>query len=367
MASDISNSKALQHDLGLVQSCHSVAAQAAVKAPPHARCIRQVESFVSLLAPAYWHATHHYPFRVLSSTTPWQPVMSPTQVRSGVRVTVRGSRDVFLVLATDMGTAVPGVYVAAMWHAPSKVLLVATSGLQSPSVSVSMNTLLNTSTLPVACVFPHANLPPSTRVHAGLFTMGHNMWRSPTWRLVARVACHRAQHLAAPELVVVAGFSMGGAMSHLCSMALWNELRRCQEPTRMLVMAFGAPRTGNNDWSLAFARQGPQFAHVGFVTASAALDGDDATDSSRTLAVDEVVTLPLHFPRDAGAALVACRPQVIVAADGGMLSCDKLLRKNAWSSASTPQLLISLLKARGGFSKQHRMPLPAIHSRVRKE
>ena len=186
-------------------------------------------------------------------------------------------------------------------------------------------------------------------VHIGLWSMLQEY----------RSSIEQAYNRTRPRQVMIAGFSLGGAMSNMLSQYL------SLPPKVMLTsVAIGAPRTGNAAWSRLFEQRSDTRAHINIVTATlgrapAAKHLYIAVPATVGVCVDEVTCIP---PTRNG--FQSCSPQLLVidsqtpgAALIVMNAPVKLLTADVTPPAHQSSFLFHCLRTYfSGFSPQHRVP-----------
>lgn len=308
------------------------------------RWLRELEALVELQQLPHLHVRKGHPFRVWRDHT-WSPLTSADHLHPGDLLRVKSSHNVFKVLSLQRTHF--RVNMACLLHPPSHTLCVVFTGLQSRAIGAGAHvTCLATTRKPPTHTSPF--LLPEARVHEGLYALSQHFSQSKAW--AAGIAA--AADTDAVRHVVVSGFSMGAAMSHILSMELRSHL---PAPTTLTVVAHGAPRTGNHAWAESFAKFTPTFAHVNLVAGT--YEGSTVGDSASTgISVDEVVTMPLH----AAHGFTSCLPQVVVLDAKHAFVPKALATQDLWGIASQLSLCVHSVLFIRGFSAQHRMVLPSL-------
>lgn len=260
------------------------------------------------------------------------------------------------------------VTLTAFLHLASGTLVVALTGLRSRSVGVGAAVTCHTALEPFADVAKRlvgkaptksSNLA-SAKVHAGIASLLPHFVDSRAWQAIVGAVKHPSV-----KHVVITGFSLGGAISHLLSQLLrvqaLDAMGAAAPP--LLVVVEGAPRTGDARWAQCFAERSAKFAHINLVSAGR-LGGDGTTGA---IEVDEVTTMPLHAN-----GFQSCTPLVAVvdghhvqptfhnapkAAPPVAFSAPSLAVKDLWDMKTRTSLCLGSINFLRGFSHKHKLTL----------
>lgn len=237
------------------------------------------------------------------------------------------------------------VNAITLFHRASGLVVVALTGLQVMNVNTGVHVMCKTGFVEFGLahrqlVGTHPRLVPATaRVHSGLMSLAAAFLKSRWWAGTCQLACHpQARH------VVISGFSLGGALSHILAPCLRERVCAAQGGARIVCIAQGAPRTGNSAWARHFAdTQGGRFLNVTLVAGH---------KSGANTHVDEVTTIPLT-----ASGFANCEPVVVVADKRAAFQTNALAAADVFGLKYRATLCLASLNFIGGFSLNHRQVL----------
>ena len=283
---------------------------------------------------------------------------APTQVVPGASVKVVGGSGAILLVLGVRRTPFQ-VVLTTFLHVTSGTLLATFTGLQSRSIGAGASVTCTTALVPFVDetkalwgVAAAAAVPSSARVHSGMLALSRHFTHSQTFAALTRATRHPLV-----RRVLVAGFSLGGAMTHLCGSLLREFMVRAVPKLPLLLLAEGAPRTGDAVWAMSMAAPTALFAHAHFVSGEAVQEpaaASAAPPATRNIRVhvDEVVTMPLF-----AMGYTTCAPLIVVV-DGAMaFESRTLLMRDLWNMRSHWSLCLGSLNFLRGFSPCHRPTL----------
>lgn len=255
------------------------------------------------------------------------------------------------------------VSLTAVFDAASGTLLVALTGLRSRNIGVGAAVTCHTALRPFSdvCADLLGKAPARgsklsrAKVHAGIASLLPHFVASRAWRAIARTVKHPSV-----KHVVMTGFSLGGAMTHLLSQLLRVQVLDAMGAAAppLVVVVEGAPRTGDAEWAHCFAERSAKFAHLNLAAAGRVAGPTNAIE------VDEVPTIPL-----AASGYHSCMPLVVVV-DGQHVqptlrkqspltafSAPGLAVKDLWGLKTRAALCLASVNFLRGFSRKHKLML----------
>ena len=351
----------MQHTAEVHASLVAEGPTALFKHPRNVAWLYELECLVRLQRSCLFYANGagvRFDARRLTGGRQWAHLKSPLDLRPGHAVRVQSAQSAqsaqsggttpYLVVAVRRTTF--HVVLTVLLHIASGTLLLVFTGLQSRALGAGANVTCNAVLTPLDAELrsllgraPHVPAYQTAEVHRGLLAMSRHFSHSRAFSTACGAAA--GKHV---KRVVVAGFSMGGAMAHLLSAVVREFLGHTAPHKPLMVIAEGAPRTGDTLWADSFAVRSPTFVHVALAAG--------IRESAHAVQVDEVVTLPLH-----ATGFTTCAPLVVVV-DGAFAFESPLMRtRDLWNLKHNWMLCVSSINFLRGFSTAHRLAL--LHAR----